>query len=177
MLGARFDIEPAGVVERAIDLHLHDLEPRRKQTLRLLVGLEHDLQQTGQALPRLDARSHQIFKLRQVGSQRRDQRLDGDSRFAGRAGARGLVQCGDKAVGFRPHPLRCFVAFLRRRGGEQGGSRSDQPVGCARDFERADHLRHAGIDQFEAIADLAKGVDAGGGGEHGEGADPEEREQ
>src|SRR5438046_2253515 len=42
VLGARFDIGPAGVVERAIDLHLHDLEPRRKQTLRLLVGLEHD---------------------------------------------------------------------------------------------------------------------------------------
>src|SRR5262245_39402672 len=63
----------AGLFERAADLHLHDLEPWRKQPLRFLIGLEHRLQKSSEALPGLEAPSHQALKLRQVGSQGGDQ--------------------------------------------------------------------------------------------------------
>ena len=158
-------------------MHLHDLEPWRKQPLRLLIGLEHRLQQASEALPGLEAQSHQVFKLRQVGSQGGDQQLDRDRRLPGGAEASDLIQSNDEAIDFRPHPARYFVTFLRRRGGKQGRRRRDEPIRRARDLHRADDLRHAGIDQLEPMADLAKRVDARSRGQYGEGADPEEREQ
>jgi hypothetical protein len=82
-----------------------------------------------------------------------------------------------RRVDLRPHPARYLVALLRGRGGEQGGSRGDEPIGRARDRHRACDLRHAGIDQFESVVDLAESINTGGGGKNGEGADPEESEQ
>jgi hypothetical protein len=38
-------------------------------------------------------------------------------------------------------------------------------------------LRGASIDQLESIADLTKRIDARGGGQHREGADPDKRKQ
>ena len=172
-----FGIVLACLVERAVDLHLHDLEPWRKQPLRLLIGLEHRLQQSSEALPGLEAQSHQVLEFRQIGSQGGDQQLDRDRRLTGGAGASDVVQSDDEAIDFRPHPVRYFVTFLRRRRGEQGRGRRDETIGRARDFHRADDLRHAGIDQLEPFADLAKCVDARGRGQNGEGADPEECEQ
>ena len=43
-----------------------------------------------------------------------------------------------------------------------------------RDYPRRSYAR---IDQIEPVANLAKRVDAGGGGEDGKAADPEEGEQ
>jgi hypothetical protein len=167
----------ARLVERAADLHLHDLEPRREQPLRRLVGLKCCLQVSGEAGADLEPPSHQGLELRQIGSQRGDQQLDRDRRLAGAAGASDVGQPDDEAVDLRPHPARYLVALLRGRGGEQGGSRGDEPIGRARDRHRADDLRHAGIDQFEPVSDLAESIDTGGGGKNGEGADPEEGEQ
>src|SRR5712671_719811 len=67
--------------------------------------------------------------------------------------------------------------FLRRRCGEQGGSRRDETIGRARDFHRADDLRYAGINELEPLADLPKCVDARARGQNGEAADAEECEQ
>ena len=69
------------VVERAADLHLHDLEPGGEQPLRRLIGLEHRLQESGEALAGLEPLSHQGLELRQIGSQRGDQQLDRDRRI------------------------------------------------------------------------------------------------
>ena len=176
-LCARFGPLAADLGERTADLHLHDLQPRRKQPLRLLVGLEHRLQQSGDTLPGLEPQSHQVLELGQIGSQRSDQRLDRRRRLSGRAGAQHVVQADDEAIDLRPHPVRDLVAFLGRGGREQRGGRRDQPVGRTRDRQRADHLRHAGIDQLEPIADLAKCIDAGRRGQDGEAADREECEQ
>ena len=158
-------------------MHVHDLEPWRKQPLRLLIGLEYGLQQSGEAFPGGDTLSHQVFELRQIGSQGRDQKLDRNCGLSHRADATDLVQSDDQAVDFRPHPVRYFVKLLCRDGGEQGRSGRNEPIGRARDFHRADCLRHAGIDQFEPLSDLARRVDASRGGHHCERANPEEREQ
>jgi hypothetical protein len=177
VLPNRVGIAFACIIERAVDLHLHDLEPWRKQPLRLLIGLEHRLQQPCEALPGVEAQPHQVLQLSQIGAQGADQQLDRDRRLPGRAGASDLVQSDDEAIDFRAHPARYVVAFLRGLGGEQRRCRSDETIGRTRDLHRADDLRHAGIDQLEPIADLVKCIDAGGRGQHGEGADPEECEQ
>ena len=132
---------------------------------------------SGEALPGLEPQAHQVLELRQIGAQGRDEQLNRNRGLAGRAAAADIDQSDNEAIGFRPHPARDFVALLRRRGGKQCGGRCDQPIGRARNLHRADDLRHAGIDQLEPIADLAKRVDAGCGGQHGEAADPEEGEQ
>ncbi|HKF08739.1 MAG TPA: hypothetical protein VKB89_08465 [Xanthobacteraceae bacterium] len=168
----------ACLVERAADLHFHDLKPWREQPLRLFIDLEHRLQQSGEALPGLESQPHQIFQFQQVGSERGGQQLDRNRRLACRADAASDIgQSDDEAIDLRPHPVRYFIVFLRCRGGEQGGSGRDQPVRRARDFHRADDLRHAGIDHLQPIADLAKRVDARGRGQHSEAADAEEGEQ
>ncbi len=59
----------ARLIERAVDLHFHDLDPGREQPLRLLVGLEYAAQVTGQALPGRQAQAYQVLELRQVGAQ------------------------------------------------------------------------------------------------------------
>ena len=61
---------------------LHDLEPGRKQPLRFLIGLERRLQQSGEALPGLEAQPHQVLELGQIGAQGGDQRLDRRRRLA-----------------------------------------------------------------------------------------------
>ena len=53
-LHSSFGILLARLLERAADLHLHDLEPWRKQPLRLLTGLEYRLQKSSEALPSLE---------------------------------------------------------------------------------------------------------------------------
>jgi len=173
-----FGTLPACLLERAVDLHFHDLKPWRKQPPRRFVGLEHRLQQCSKALPGRESLPHQVFEFHQIGLERGDQQLNRNRCLTGRAGAASDVdQSDDEAIDFRPHPVRYFVAFLRCRGGEQSGRRCNQPIGRARDFHRTGDLRHAGIDQLEPIAHLAKRVDASGGGQHSEAADPEECEQ
>src|SRR5260221_8494029 len=116
-----FGIALARLVERAADLHLHDLEPWRKQPLRFLIGLEHRLQQSVEALLCLKTEPHQALDVRQIRSQEGDQQWDRNWRLAGGAEANDVIQCRDGAIDFRPHPVRDFFAFLRRGGGEQGG--------------------------------------------------------
>jgi hypothetical protein len=172
-----FSIAFACVLDRAIDLHVHDLKPGRKQPLRLLIGLEYGLQQSSETLSGGDTLAHQIFELRQIGSQRRDQQLDRNCGRSRCAAATDLVESDDQAVDFRPHPLRYFFELLCSDGGEQGRSRCNEPISRARDFQRTDCLRHAGIDPFEPFSDLARRIDASRGGHHCERADTEEREQ
>ena len=50
-LRAWFGALLADLVERAVDLHLHDLKPGGKQSLRLLIGLERGLQQLRRGAP------------------------------------------------------------------------------------------------------------------------------
>ena len=176
-LAHRLGAALACLVERAADLHLHDLEPWGEQLLRGLIGLKHRLQEAGEALPGLQPQSHQGLELRQIGSQRGDQQLDRDRRLPGVAATSDIVQADDEAVDLRPHPAGDLVALLLGRGGEQRRSGGDETIGRTRNLHGADGLRHAGIDQLEPVANLAKRVDAGRGGEDGKAADPEEREQ
>ncbi len=113
----------------------------------------------------------------EIGSQGGDQQLNRNCGLTGGAAAFYIDQPDDEAIDFRPHPIRDFVTVFRRRRGQERRSRRDEPIGRARDLHRADDLRHTGIDQLESIADLTKRIDARGGGQHCEGADPEEREQ
>ena len=84
LLAHRLGAALACLVERAADLHLHNLEPWGEQLLRGLTGLKHRLQEAGEALSRLQPLSHQRLELRQVRSQRGDQQLDRDRRLARR---------------------------------------------------------------------------------------------
>ena len=93
------------------------------------------------------------------------------------AGTFYIDQPGDETIDFRPHSIRDFVTVFRRRRGQQSRRRRDEPVGGARDLHRRDDLRGASIDQLESIADLTKRIDARGGGQHREGADPDKRKQ
>ena len=177
-LRARFGIALARLVERAADLHLHDLEPWRKQPLRLLIGLEHRLQTVRRGAPWSSSRSPTRFS-----SSARLDRNEATSNWIVTAASPAVPK---RTMSFSPMMRRSTSGRIRFDissrsfvvvGGEQGRSRRDQPIGRARDLHRADDLRHAGIDQLEPIADLAKRIDAGGRSQYGEGADPEECEQ
>ena len=118
-----------------------------------------------------------LFQRSEVAGERSHDRLDPAERQHGRAVLLQHQQLGLEDVDFGLEPALDLVAPLAVGGGEQRRGRGDDAFRRARQLERRDCRRNAGIDHVEPLAHLPESVDANGGGQDREGRDAEEGEQ